>query len=408
METNECSKGFVVQCNDNGIILKVLHDDFQLSEFIREGMLLSAIFPPEQLGKLLNFMLKIKENGVSLDQEFAIQNVSKCREISLAGYLLDEIIWVFGVTDRGSSKHLMNLLQQINNEQSNTIRLLAKNTYKLQASRTSEDDRILDEMSRLNSELVNLQRELSRKNVELQRLNELKNKFLGMAAHDIRNPLGVIIAYADFMLDDEEQLLNDEYRGFLQNMNESALFLQRLIEDLLDFSKIESGKIALNLDAHDFYQQVKNVVMLNNVLAQKKNISVQMEVPLGECFFSYDYHKMQQVLNNLIGNAVKFSHHGSEVFVSVELEDKVVKVCVRDSGIGIPAESISSIFEPFGRQVSKGTAGEKSTGLGLSIVKRLIEGHGGDISVSSELGKGSSFCFRIPLKREPFRQSHIN
>lgn len=408
METNECSKGFVVQCDHNGIILKVLHDDFQLSGSIREGMLLSALFPTEQLGKLLTFMLKVKEKGVSLDQEFALQHESKCREVSLAGYLMDEIIWIFGVTDQGSSSHLMNLLQQINNEQSNTIRLLAKNTHELQASRTADDQKILDDLSRLNNELVNLQRELSIKNIELKRLNELKNKFLGMAAHDIRNPLGVIIAYADFMLDDEDQLLNDEYRGFLQNMNQSALFLQGLIEDLLDFSKIESGKIELNLDAHDFYQQVKNVVMLNNVLAQKKNISVQMEVPLGECLFSYDYHKMQQVLNNLIGNAVKFSHHGSEVIVSVELEEKVVKVCVKDNGIGIPAESISSIFEPFGRQVSKGTAGEKSTGLGLSIVKRLIEGHGGDISVSSEFGKGSSFCFRIPIKRESSRQSHIN
>lgn len=399
MESNDCSKGFVVQCNDNGTIIKVLHDDFQLSDFIQEGMLLSSLFPTEQIGKLLSFMLKIKEKGVSLDQEFALQTESKCREISLAGYMLDGVIWIFGVTDQGSSAHLMNLLQQINNEQSNTIRLLAKTTYEMQSTRNAGDDKVLDEMSRLNNELVNLQRELSRKNIELQRLNELKNKFLGMAAHDIRNPLGVIIAYADYMLDDEDQLLNDEYKGFLKSMHESALFLQGIIEDLLDYSKIEAGKLELNLGEYDFYKHINHVVSLNSVLANKKNIQVKAELPEGACHFRYDYHKMQQIINNLIGNAVKFSFPGNEVLVTVKRHETSVEVCIKDNGIGIAAESIPFIFQPFGKFGSKGTAGEKSTGLGLSIVKRLIDGHGGTIDVVSEIGKGSSFCFTIPLER---------
>ena len=266
------------------------------------------------------------------------------------------------------------------------------------------DDALYEDFSRLNNELANLQRELVRKNVELARLNEEKNQWLGMAAHDLRTPLGVIENYAEFLLDEAGPGLGAEHRRFLELIHRSSQFAHRLVGDLLDVAVIESGELRLDLDAVDLHALVQHSVELHSVLAAKKGIRIGLDTaPLQPPVppLLADAGKLQQVLTNLLDNAVKFSHPGSEVRVRLVHESSPeaghAVVTVTDQGQGIPADELGKLFKPFGRTRVRSTGGETSTGLGLAIVRRIIEGHDGQMTLASTLGIGSSFGFRLPL-----------
>ena len=171
----------------------------------------------------------------------------------------------------------------------------------------------------------------------------------------------------------------------------------RLINNLLDVSAIESGKLELELTKADLISVIKNNVELNNVIAHKKNIQIQFNAPVQISEILIDIGKIEQVLNNLISNAVKYSFPNTTVQVKISQNDSEVIVSVTDQGQGIPESELGKLFKPFEKTSVQSTAGEKSTGLGLSIVKNLVLGHKGRIWVESKVGEGSTFCFSLPL-----------
>jgi signal transduction histidine kinase len=238
--------------------------------------------------------------------------------------------------------------------------------------------------------------ELVKKNAELQALNEEKNNFVGMAAHDLRNPLAVILIYSEFLLDGCVGTLTPEETRVVATMKNTIKFMLRLIDDLLDVSKIESGKVKLDLAPVNLKELVSENVALNRVLAERKGIQVKLECPYDIPPMQLDAPKIEQVLNNLITNAVKFSDSGTIAVVELACNNGNVRLAVRDQGPGIPAEERGRLFEPFSRTNVKPTSGEKSTGLGLFIARRIIEAHRGKIEVESEIGKGTTFTVTLP------------
>ncbi len=271
------------------------------------------------------------------------------------------------------------------------------------------DDALYEDFSRLNNELANVQRELVRKNVELTRSNELKNQWLGMAAHDLRTPLGVIQNYAEFLLEEAGPALSVEHRRFLEVIHRSSRFSHRLVDDLLDVSVIESGELRLDLQAVDLGELVEHGVTMHRVLAAKKDIRIALDAPAAGPQWPRllaDANKLQQVLTNLLDNAVKFSQPGSGVRVQLQFVPAVVAgsdgghavVTVTDQGPGIAADELGKLFKPFGRTRVRSTGGEASTGLGLAIARRIVEGHGGEMTLQSTPGHGSCFGFRLPLR----------
>lgn len=254
------------------------------------------------------------------------------------------------------------------------------------------------ELAEANQQLVTMHREIAKKNLELQKLNEEKNKFLRMAAHDLRNPIGVILSYSMIILDEAAAKLNDEEKDFVETIKRSSEFVLTLLNELLDIAVMESGQVNLNLSQVDLVSLIENNITLNRVQAGSKNIAVEFKPEVKTCELNIDNIKIEQVLNNLISNAIKFSNPNSVVQVGVKLDDGWVTVFVEDHGPGIPEKEQQKLFQPFARTSVKSTAGEKSTGLGLSIVKRIIESHDGKIWVESEVGKGSKFCFALKLK----------
>ena len=261
----------------------------------------------------------------------------------------------------------------------------------------SEDSGIYDDLSRVNNELANLQRELAKKNAELEKLNEEKNRLLGMAAHDLRNPLAVILLYAEFLENETGAVRHEEQRKIVAAIRQTSEFMLRLVDDLLDVSTIESGRLTLDLQTADLAGLVARNVHLNSTLAAKKDIAIEFEPPSLPVQLSFDVGKIEQVLNNLIGNAIKFSHRGTRVTVQLTNADDYAKVAIEDQGQGIPEADLPKLFQPFSKISVRSTDGEQSTGLGLAICRRLIEGHGGRIGVESEVGRGSTFFFTLPL-----------
>jgi signal transduction histidine kinase len=230
---------------------------------------------------------------------------------------------------------------------------------------------------------------------QLRKLNDQKNKFLGMAAHDLRNPIGGIQGYSEMLLEED---LPEDLKAMVSKIQASSRFMLRLLNDLLDISQIESGKLDLKLEPTDIAALVTQNVELNRIIAGKKNIKVDLSCEPGLPRLQVDPSKVEQVLSNLISNGIKYSFPDTTVSVSVEKRDTDVIVRVRDQGQGIPADELGKVFQEFQKTSVKSTAGEKSTGLGLAIVQKIVEGHGGRIGVESEVGKGSMFFFTLPLK----------
>ncbi|WP_437579593.1 ATP-binding protein [Sorangium sp. So ce887] len=268
-----------------------------------------------------------------------------------------------------------------------------------------------DTLEESNRQLLQMHEELAAKNAELVRLNEEKNRFVGMAAHDLRNPLGVILGYSDFMLmthrrGEPSSLLREGGVEIIEMIRSSSKFMLSLINDLLDVSMIELGKLNLDRKSTDIVQLVEANVALNMVLAGQKNMRLVVESDEKVPRVEVDVHKLEQVLNNLISNAIHYSPQGKAIRVRVEGASAAagpngaateVILSVQDEGPGIAPEDIGKLFRPFGRARTVSTGGERSTGLGLAIAQRIVEGHGGRIWVESVLSKGATFFVALPM-----------
>jgi len=380
-----------------GLVTEILQDEDHLLPFSMIGNMLFSIVVPGDLDKILNFFLELKKNRNAIGWEINITTRAGAETFSFFGGIFDGRIGIAAAKTKNGAEQLYIGLTQVNNEQTNIIRALSKENEKLHAQPEEPLINYYEELSLLNNDLVNMQRELSKKNRELDELNKLKNQFLGIAAHDLRNPLGVIMGYSEYLLEEVEEILSEDQNDMLKSIMASSEFMLRLLNDLLDISAIESGNLNLNLCRADLVQVVRKNVELNNVIAHKKNISIHLNATASMPEILFDMGKIEQVLNNLISNAVKFSPPGSNVNVYISKGDSDLTVAVADHGPGIPEAEREKLFKPFQKTSVKSTGGETSTGLGLSIVHKLILGHKGKIWVDSKVGEGSTFYFSLPV-----------
>lgn len=254
---------------------------------------------------------------------------------------------------------------------------------------------IMVEKGRLVAELAAQKAELEAKNAELSRLNELKNRFLGMAAHDLRNPLSTIQIAMQILLDARYVLEPEERNEILGDVERQSRYMLDLLNDLLDVTHIESGKLTLNPTPIEINAFLQDVVQRHHRLAESKGSSVQLEFASDGAALG-DPMRLRQVLDNLISNAVKYSPPGSTTRVRAERNDGRWLLEVQDQGPGLSEVDQQRLFQDFARLTARPTGGEKSTGLGLAITRRMVEAHGGQIGVRSTLGEGATFWFTLP------------
>jgi signal transduction histidine kinase len=254
-----------------------------------------------------------------------------------------------------------------------------------------------DRLRKVNADLDRKVDELAQANLALYESNRLKSDFLATMSHELRTPLNSILGFSEVLQSGDG--LNDKQTRWVGNIRSSGQQLLALINDILDLAKIEAGKMQVCVSEFSIYDVCDGMATMFRPMAEKKNIelrsSLEPEIPL----LHQDMVKLQQILSNLLSNAVKFTPEGGRVQLRADVEDGRVVLTVSDTGVGIAAEEQELVFEKFRQGGSALTREHAGTGLGLSIVRELSKLLGGEVTLQSELGRGSTFTIRLPLQR---------
>lgn len=302
-------------------------------------------------------------------------------------------------TQSGSGPMLLNLMLVSGLPETFYFRWVIDNdsVYAFGHHNVRELEKLRRELFQLTNEMSLLTRDLQKKTVELEKLNQLKNQFLGMTAHDLRKPISVIQMYSDFVLDEAGARLTDEHREFLEKIKATSQFMNRLIADFLDVSMIESGQFDLKLDAVDLPRLLQNCLIFFQPRAKQFNLNIELKLPARIPRLIIDPNKIEQVINNLLANAIEYSQPSSRILLEAAQAESLVMISVTDWGSGIKSEDLKKLFKPFGKTTTQKTTGERSTGLGLLISRKIIEAHRGTINVVSTWGEGSTFTIKLPV-----------
>ncbi|MGE5411825.1 MAG: ATP-binding protein, partial [Clostridiales bacterium] len=264
---------------------------------------------------------------------------------------------------------------------------LLRFTEELQISRDMLEERA--------SEFARLSELLAASEIELQELNASKDKFFSILAHDLRSPFNGLLGFSNILVEDLDSLSKEEIKNFVTQIHGSAKTLFNLIENLLQWSRLQSGKIQcqpIKLDVSDVVNDVISVLIGNAI---RKNISLKSEMA-PYTFVYADQNMSYSIIQNLTANAIKFTDNGGEVRISAAEKEDFYSISISDNGIGIKAEDMQKLFRIDVQHTTLGTAREKGTGLGLILCKDLIEKQGGSLSVESFYGKGTTFNFTLP------------
>jgi signal transduction histidine kinase len=240
-------------------------------------------------------------------------------------------------------------------------------------------------------------RELADKSRQLEVASQHKSEFLANMSHELRTPLNAIIGFSEVLSEGLFGETNEKQTEYLQDILESGQHLLSLINDILDLSKIEAGRMELELADFHLPQAIENALVLVRERALRRGIALEQAIDPRLAQIRGDERKVKQVLLNLLSNAIKFTPEGGRIGVQALSHDAFVEVSVSDTGVGIAPADQEAIFEEF-RQV--GTAAKKveGTGLGLTLSRKFVELHGGRIWVESQLGTGSTFTFTLPTR----------
>jgi signal transduction histidine kinase len=230
----------------------------------------------------------------------------------------------------------------------------------------------------------------------LREMNDEKNEFMGIVAHDLRSPLGTIGGFAELLLA-EPQMPRTEMEDFLRRIRDGATGMAEMVRNLLDANRIERGEMELKLAQTDLATLVASVVETHRPRAAVKNQAIHFDTVSEPLEILTDPNVTVQVIDNLVSNAVKYSPQGKNVFVRLDRTPEAVRCEVQDEGPGLSVEDQKKLFGKFSRLSAKPTGGEGSTGLGLSIVKKMVEAMKGKVWCESELGKGAKFVVQLPV-----------
>jgi len=263
--------------------------------------------------------------------------------------------------------------------------------------------RDITQVKKTAQQVVQQNRELELRNREVERATQLKSKFLASMSHELRTPLNAIVGFSDLLAEQTAGQLNDKQKRFVHHIKQGSAHLLQLINDILDLSKIEAGQLEFHCEDFRIEDALPEVLSTIRPLAMAKNIAVQHHVDSDLCVYA-DRVRFKQILYNLLSNAVKFTPKDGRIEIDCRQIEGAACVSVTDTGIGIRPEDQNMVFEEF-RQVEGSNANTQGTGLGLAITKRLVEQQGGQISLESEIGKGSRFTITLPLEKEVRAQS---
>jgi signal transduction histidine kinase len=253
-----------------------------------------------------------------------------------------------------------------------------------------------ERLRKVNNDLDRKVDELAQANLALYESNRLKSEFLATISHELRTPLHTILGFSEVL--GTSVGLSDKQQRWVENIHTSGERLMALIADILDLAKIEAGKMQVSLSTFDVADTCEGLLAMFRPLAEKKNIDLRSQCASGMAKLRQDMGKLQQILNNLLSNAIKFTPEGGRVLLKADVEGPHVVLTVQDTGVGIAPEERELVFEKFRQAGNLMTREHGGTGLGLSIVRELSKLLGGEVTLQSELGRGSTFTVRLPTQ----------
>jgi signal transduction histidine kinase len=248
---------------------------------------------------------------------------------------------------------------------------------------------------RANNELQEVNEKVRQQNLQLQELNATKDKFFSIIGHDLKGPLNSLTSFSGLLMNHTDRLSKEEIQMLAKDFDKSLKNLLTLLNNLLEWSRSQTGNIEFNPETFDITSLLKENKELLGAQAQNKKISVLEELN-GGMFVKAHRQSLNTVVRNLISNAIKFTPDGGLIKLSLKQTNGHVQVSIADTGVGMDAEVLGKLFRLDAKHTTKGTANEKGTGLGLILCKDFVEKNGGKLWVESEEGKGSLFCFTVP------------
>jgi len=241
---------------------------------------------------------------------------------------------------------------------------------------------------------------------ELHKVDAAKSQFMGNISHELRTPLNAIMGAAEILRDNILGSLNIKQNKYVESIYSSGEHLLQLINDILDISKIATGKMSLNLEKFYIKNAVQSIVNNVNSYIGKKHLNISLTINPDDFLVVADVHKIRQIFYNLLSNAVKFTPEGGTIIIEIYKREDVMEAIVKDTGIGIAEEDLERVFIEFEQVDSSYCRQYEGTGLGLPLVKKLVELHGGEVCLKSKLGVGTEVMFTIPLEQSLLKNNY--
>ncbi|MCF8229589.1 MAG: hybrid sensor histidine kinase/response regulator [Bacteroidales bacterium] len=251
------------------------------------------------------------------------------------------------------------------------------------------------ELSELNK---SLEKKVGERTYELQELNNTKDKFFSIIAHDLKNPFNALLGFSQHLVEEYENTSGEEIKEMLYAMKEASENAYKLLQNLLEWSRSQTGRISWNPGKLFMESLISENIDILKKAAINKNIKFEVDLP--DVLIAYaDENMVKTIIRNLLSNAIKYSYEGGKITVSGKVDSNYIRICIADQGVGIDEEGKKKLFRIDSDYSTTGTANEEGTGLGLILCKEFVEKNKGEIWVESEKGKGSKFCFTLPEKK---------
>lgn len=242
---------------------------------------------------------------------------------------------------------------------------------------------------------------------KIQEQIQLQTEFFANISHELKTPLNVILSTLQLL--ENYYLVSEKASKYTKMMKQNCFRLLKLLNNMIDMTKIESGYFKLHLENHDIVNIIKQITLSVDQYIEHRSIRLSFESEVNQKIMACDLEKLERIMLNLLSNAAKFTPPGGEIKVKISERDQFIIISVKDTGIGIPSEKQNLIFKRFGQVDSKATRHNEGSGIGLSLVKSLVEMHGGSIRFTSEYQKGTEFILKFPIKvldQESEKSSH--
>ena len=398
MNSSNQEINLIISCNRKGIAEKIYLDSDHFFENITLPVGLHTLVHPDSMEALGELWMHVIDHTMVENILVTLQSENRSMVMSFSGYLLKDKILLCGNNKESSTEKVLSEMLEINNEQLNQIRSSQKELFKLKQDKKNWDmnESILNDFSQLNNDLTNQQRQLAQQNVKIMKLNkkmEIANENMNMFAysvsHDLKEPVRMIHSFMGLIQKKYADQLDEKGKKFVDLAVDGSLKLNQMINDLLVYYRSTAPQVDELVDLNLVVEEIK--LLLKRQIEEKKARIIASELPV----ITGSLTGWRQLMQNLVSNAIKFVPPGRtpEIRITAENLGQEWKISVADNGTGIDPDMQESVFKLFKRAHSENEY--EGTGIGLAIVKRIVQSFDGDISIESEMDKGSTFVIRF-------------